>query len=191
MIRHAILFATAALGMSVHLCPLQADEGQQSEQDTAIHVPTPHDVIAKMLEAAKVTEQDVLFDLGCGDGRIVIAAATRYGCRAVGYDIDARKVKESQANVAEKDIGGLVKIEQRDIFKLDLSKATVITLYLLPEMNAQLIPQLRKLRDGSRIVTHDFPIEGIAHDRKLSLESAEDGGPHDVYLYVTPLKIAK
>ena len=158
------------------------------QQDSAIHVPTPPDVVAKMLEVAEVNENDLLYDLGCGDGRVVVAAALKYGCRAVGYDIDPRKVRQSKANVERNGVDKLVRIEQRDIFELDLREATVITLYLLPEMNEQLIPQLEKLEAGSRIVAHEFAIEGIEHDRKMTIKSQTDGVPRDVYLYTLPLK---
>jgi precorrin-6B methylase 2 len=169
---------------------VRAAEPPDNDEDTAIHVPTPHHVVAKMLEVAKVKKDDVLYDLGCGDGRIVVAAASKYGCRAVGYDIDARKVRQSWESVKAHGVERLARIERRDIFTLDLSKATVITLYLLPEMNEQLIPQLQKLKDGSRIVSHEFALEGIQYDRLITIKSAEDDGvPRDIYLYTVPLKM--
>ncbi len=164
-----------------------ADSPQASEEDTAIHVPTPPDIVAKMLEVAEVTKQDVLYDLGCGDGRIVIAAAQKTGCQGVGYDIDQRKVLESRDNVKKAGVEKLVRIYRQDIFTLDLSKSSVITLYLLPEMHEQLIPQLRNLKDGSRIVTHDFPVAGLRHDQELTIKSAHDEAPHRIYLYKSPL----
>lgn len=170
---------------------LQADDPVVSDKDSAIHVPTPQAVVDKMLEVARVDKSDVLYDLGCGDGRIVITAAAKYGCRAVGYDIDERKVKESKANVKKSGVDKLVQIEQQDIFKLDLRKATVITLFLLPEMNIQLLPQLEKLKDGSRVVCHEFPLKDIQHDRMLTITTQPDGVPRDVYLYTLPLKRAK
>ncbi len=113
-----------------------------------IYVPTPNDVVDRMLELANVQKDDLLYDLGCGDGRIVVTAAKRFGCKAVGYDIDPKRIKESQENVAKNNVGHLVTIEQKDIFTLDLSKADVITLYLLPSLNVKLIPQLKKLKGG-------------------------------------------
>lgn len=168
--------------------PVPADEPVVSEKDSAIHVPTPAAVVAKMLDVAKVTKEDVLYDLGCGDGRIVIAAASKYGCRAVGYDIDARKVKESQENVKKNGVEKLVQIECQDIFKLDLSKASVVTLFLLPEMNIQLIPQLEKMKAGSRVVCHEFALKDMQHDQKLTVTTQPDGVPRDIYLYTLPLK---
>jgi precorrin-6B methylase 2 len=167
---------------------VQADDRVASEKDTAIHVPTPAVIVAKMLEVAKVTKDDLLYDLGCGDGRIVIAAASKYGCRAVGYDIDERKVEESKVNVQKNRVEKLVQIECQDIFKLDLQPATVITLFLLPEMNIQLIPQLDKMKDGSRVVCHEFALRDVEHDRKLTITTQPDGVPRDIYLYTLPLK---
>ena len=167
---------------------LHADEPVASEKDSAIHVPTPPEIVAKMLEAARVDKDDLLYDLGCGDGRIIIAAASKYGCRAVGYDIDERKVKESRENVKKNGVEKLVQVEHKDIFKLDLQKATVITLFLLPEMNIQLIPQLEKLKDGSRIVCHEFALKGVQHDRMITITTQPDGVPRDIYLYTLPLK---
>ncbi|GAH48208.1 unnamed protein product, partial [marine sediment metagenome] len=97
-----------------------------------LFVPTPQEAVDKMLELAEVKKDDLLYDLGCGNGIIVVTAAKRYGCKAVGYDIARKRVKESLANVEKSNVGHLVRIEQRDIFTLDLSKADVITLYLLP-----------------------------------------------------------
>ncbi len=165
-----------------------ADTPQASDQDTAIHVPTPPDIVAKMLEVAELTARDVLYDLGCGDGRIVIAAAEKTGCRAVGYDIDQRKVLESRNRVKQAEVEHLVRIYRQDIFQLDLSKASVVTLYLLPEMNEQLIPQLKKMKSGSRIVTHDFPIAGLRHADRLTVTSTHDGAPHQIFLYKLPLQ---
>jgi len=127
-------------------------------------------------------------DLGCGDGRIVVTAARRYGCRAVGFDIDPRRVEDSLQNVRKNNVGHLVTIEQKDIFTLDLSRANVITLFLLPSLNANLIPQLEKLKPGSRIVSHSFAMDGIKPDRVVTMISREDQCEHKVYLWTTPLK---
>ncbi len=122
-----------------------------------VYVPTPHDVVEKMLELAKVKKGDVMYDLGCGDGRIVVAGAKR-GAKATGFDIDPERIKEARANVKENKVEKNATIRQEDIFTLDLSKANVITLYLLRSLNVKLIPQLQKLKPGSRVVTHDFDI---------------------------------
>jgi SAM-dependent methyltransferase len=156
-----------------------------------IFLPTPHDVVAKMLETAKVTKNDVLYDLGCGDGRIVVAAAKKYGCKCIGYDIDPKRVAEARANVAEAKVGHLVKIEEKDIFELDLSKASVVTLYLLSDLNVRLIPQLEKLKPGSRIVSHDFDMRGVEPEQEIKMTSDHDSWEHTVYFWTTPLKKTK
>ena len=153
-----------------------------------IYVPTPQDVVDKMLELAQVRKDDLVYDLGCGDGRIVVTAAKRFGCRAVGFDIDPRRVEESLQNVQKNNVGHLVGIEQKDIFTLDLSKADVITLFLLSRLNVKLIPQLEKLRPGSRIVSHNFAMEGIKPDKVVKMFSNEDQFEHTVYLWTAPLK---
>jgi precorrin-6B methylase 2 len=153
-----------------------------------IYVPTPNDVVDRMLELANVQKDDLLYDLGCGDGRIVVTAAKRFGCKAVGYDIDPKRIKESLENVAKNNVGHLVTIEQKDIFTLDLSKANVITLYLLPSLNVKLIPQLKKLRVGSRIVSHDFRMKGVKPDKVVNLISSEDNAQHKIFLWTAPIK---
>jgi precorrin-6B methylase 2/LEA14-like dessication related protein len=153
-----------------------------------IYVPTPQDVVDKMLELAQVRKDDLVYDLGCGDGRIVVTAAKRYGCRAVGFDLDPRRVEESLQNVQKNNVGHLVKIEQKDIFTLDLSQADVITLFLLSRLNVKLIPQLEKLRPGSRIVSHNFGMEGVRPDKVVTMPSSEDHFEHKIYLWTTPLK---
>jgi ribosomal protein L11 methylase PrmA len=189
-----------ALGLLVSplVCPaLLAQEKEQeakpSRTPDVIYVPTPHEVVARMLEMAKVTKDDLVYDLGCGDGRIVVAAAKEFGCHAVGFDIDPKRIAEAKANVKKNKVGDLVKIEQKDIFELDLSKANVITLYLLPSLNVRLIPQLEKLKPGSRIVSHDFDMQGVEPDKKVEVESKRDGvtETHTVYFWTTPLKKTK
>ena len=125
-----------------------------------IYVPTPQEVVDKMLEMAEIKAGDVLYDLGCGDGRIVVTAAKRYGIKAFGYDIDPARIRESLVNVKSNNVEHLVTIKQEDIFTLDLREANVVTLYLLPELNVKLMPQLAQLKPGSRIVSHDFSMRG-------------------------------
>ena len=164
----------------------KADEYREPD---VIYVPTPQNVVDKMLELAQVKKDDLLYDLGCGDGRIVVTAVKRYGCRAVGYDIDPERVKESLENVQKNNVGHLAKIEQKDIFTLDLSEANVITLYLLPSLNVKLLPQLEKLKPGSRILSHEFRMRGIKPDKIIKLHSDYDNQEHKIYLWTTPLTI--
>lgn len=178
-----------------------------------IYVPTPQKVVDKMLEVAKVTKNDVVYDLGCGDGRIVVSAAKKLGARGFGFDLDPERVKEANENVKGADVGGLVSIKQENVFNVDLSPATVVTLYLLPELNVKLIPQLEKMRPGSRIVSHDFDMEGAIPDGHWTVNAPEfvdkEGysawkgaaipedkknykeRAHEIYLWTIPLKKAK
>lgn len=152
-----------------------------------LYVPTPPSVVTRMLELARVGRDDLVYDLGCGDGRIVIEAARRYGARAVGFEIDPTLVAEARRNVAAAGLQQRVRIEQRDIFELDLTPANVVTLYLLPELNVRLLPQLARLQPGSRIVSHDFDIAGVMPQQALTLRPDPAGPDHSVYLFETPL----
>ncbi|MCR4414658.1 MAG: class I SAM-dependent methyltransferase, partial [Thermoguttaceae bacterium] len=115
----------------------------------------------------------------------------KYGVKAIGYDINPERIKEARANVKENKVEHLARIEQKDIFTLDLSKASVVTLYLLPRLNVKLIPQLEKLKPGSRIVSHDFDMEGVTPDKVINYTSKEDQTRHTIYLWTTPLKKEK
>jgi endoglucanase len=164
------------------------EELKKVREPDVIFVPTPQEVVDKMLELAQVKKDDLVYDLGCGDGRIVVTAAKKYGCRGVGYDIDPQRIKESLENVQKNNVADLVRIEQKDIFTLDLSDANVITLYLLPRLNVKLIPQLEKLKPGSRIVSHDFDMNGVKPDMVVTVTAVQGYGTHTVYLWTTPLK---
>ncbi|MER3414828.1 MAG: hypothetical protein C4297_01250 [Gemmataceae bacterium] len=162
---------------------------QETRRPDVIYVPTPQPVVDKMLEIAKVTKDDIVYDLGCGDGRIVVTAAKKYGCKAKGFDIDPERVKESLDNVKKNGVEKLVTIEQKDIFTLDLSEATVVTLYLLPSLNVKLIPQLKKLKPGARIVSHDFDMRGVKPDKVINFTPPGEGQrEHTIYLWTVPLK---
>ncbi len=168
------------------------DEKEKKSRDPdVIYVPTPQVVVDKMLELAEVKKTDVVYDLGCGDGRIVVTAAKKVGCKAVGFDIDPKRIAESNENVKKNKVEKLVEIKQEDIFTLDLTKANVITLYLLPSLNVRLIPQLEKLKPGCRIVSHDFDMEGVKPDKEITVLAQDDifgEREHKIYLWTTPLK---
>jgi SAM-dependent methyltransferase len=120
-------------------------------------VPTPPDVVDAMLESVKVTKNDLVYDLGCGDGRIVIAAAKKYGARGVGIDIDPQRISEATANATKEGVSSLVRFLQADLFTTPIKDATVVTLYLLPSLNEKLKPRLlNELKPGTRIVSHAF-----------------------------------
>lgn len=134
----------------------EAEKGDLRTPDV-IYVPTPQEVVEAMLEMASVTSKDVVYDLGSGDGRIPITAAQKHGARAVGIDIDPQRIKEAHENLAKaENVGDRVRFLNQDLFETDLSEATVITLYLLPSLNQKLMPQLKQLKPGTRIVSHSF-----------------------------------
>lgn len=121
------------------------------------YVPTPQPVVDKMLDMAKVKKGDVLYDLGCGDGRIVITAAKERGARGVGIDLNPQRISEAEANAKEAGVTDRVKFMEGDLFKANFADATVVTLYLLPDVNQRLRPQLwKQLKVGTRVVSHDF-----------------------------------
>lgn len=160
---------------------------QKATRKLDVHfVPTPREVVDKMLEMAQVKEDDVVYDLGCGDGRIVIAAAKKYKCKAVGFDLDDDRVREARAKVKAEGLEDLVTIEKKDLFEVDLKPARVVTLYLLPELNERLLPQLKQLKPGSRIVSHEFEIKGYPPKQSANVNVEEVG--HSIYLWQAPLK---
>jgi SAM-dependent methyltransferase len=152
-----------------------------------LFIPTPHDVVVQMLELAKAQEEDVVYDLGCGDGRILVAAAGRFGCRAAGFDIDPRRVKQARENLRKNMVEESARVEEKDLFQVDVRPASIITLYLSPKFNARLIPQLETLKPGSRVVSHQFDMEGVEPEKKLHYRSHEDGRIHTLFLWTTPL----
>ena len=151
-----------------------------------IFVPTPQEVVDKMLELAQLKKGDVLYDLGCGDGRIVVTAAKKYGVKAIGFDVDPQRIKEARENVERNGVGNLVTIKQADIFEQDLRAANVVTLYLLPELNVRLMPQLKQLKEGSRIVSHDFDMRGAKPKKVVTVRSDDQQEEHTVYLWTVP-----
>ena len=145
-----------------------------------VFVPTPEEVIEKMLEVAKVTPNDVVYDLGCGDGRIVVAAAKK-GARAVGIDIDPQRIKEANARAQAEKVTARARFIENDLFEANIGEATVVTLYLLPRLNEKLKPKLLKeLKPGTRIVSHAFDMGDWEAD------SAFDVGGRRVYFWTIP-----
>ncbi len=178
-----ILIAMASMGASAG-----DEKAEWMRTPDVVYVGSPYDVVSKMLRMAQVKRDDRVYDLGCGDGRIVVLAAQKYGSRAVGYEIDPDMVRLSRENTAANHVEDLVKIVQADIFTIDLKEADVIQLYLLPEMNRKLLPQIDKMKSGSRIVCHNYDLEGIKPEETFTMISNEDNASHTLYLYTTPLK---
>ncbi len=160
--------------------------GREDAEDLAPYVATPLPVVEKMLEMARLTPDDVLYDIGCGDGRMVIAAARDYGCRGVGIDIDESLIKMSRASAEEEGVAALTRFIAMDATKAHYTEATVLALYLLPESLELLRPLFEKeLRPGARIVTHDYSIPGWDEKKVASEEASEvSGKAHRVHLYI-------
>lgn len=152
-------------------------------------ITTPDVVVDKMVELAEIKENDLVYDLGCGDGRLVITAAFKTGCSGVGFDIEPKRVAEATENARLHEVEGRVQIIEQDVFTVDLSKADVVMTYLLPWMMNKLLPQFHAMRDGCRIVAHDFWIDGVEPEKVFDLVDAKKRRTTSVYLYRTPLKI--
>ncbi len=158
-----------------------AQTAQNTRSPDVIFVPTPQELVDDMLRLADVKKGDVLYDLGSGDGRIPITAARRYGIRAVGIDIDPDRIKEANANAAKAGVTKLVTFRQEDLFQAGWKDATIVTLYLLPELNLKLRPRLLKeLAPGTRIVSHQFDMGDWKPEKKLEMEG------RTIYFWTVP-----
>jgi hypothetical protein len=157
------------------------------------YVPTPQNVVDRMLEIAKVGPQDYLIDLGSGDGRIVVTAARKYGARGFGVDLNPTRISEANENARSAGVTDKVQFHQRDLFETDLASATVITMYLLPRVNLELRPKLLELKPGTRIVSHDFSMGDWKPEHHEEVEAKGKyggaGGRSDIYLWIVPAKV--
>jgi SAM-dependent methyltransferase len=157
-----------------------AQEKQLRTPDV-VYVPTPENVVQQMLKLANVKKGDVIYDLGCGDGRTVITAAKDFGARGVGIDINPERIKESQENAKSAGVTDRVVFRLEDLFQANIKKATVVTLYLLPSLNVKLRPKLWKdLKPGTRIVSHDFDMGEWKPEKTVSLDH------HTIYFWTVP-----
>jgi len=169
----AVLFSSAAF----------AQAPARTQAPDVIYVPTPYEVVDEMLKLAGVKKGDVLYDLGSGDGRIPITAAKKFGIRAVGIDIDPQRVEEAKDNARKNGVTNLVQFRQEDLFRANFREATVVTLYLLPDLNVKLRPKLlAELKPGSRIVSHQFDMGTWRPEKRVELNG------RTIYLWTVPPK---
>jgi len=164
--------------------PSDSNPETPEREPDVVYVPTPYAVVEKMLELAEVGENDVVYDLGSGDGRIPIMAAQEYGARGIGIEIDPERIQEARQNAQEEGVTDHVEFIQQDLFETNLSEATVVTLYLLPSLNVKLRPKLLKeLEPGTPIVSHDFNMGDWEPERVVEVKGST------VYLWTVPEEI--
>ncbi len=190
--KYTVCLAMLAGLLVFAITPLIAEENTEEpvfiQTPDVVYVGTPYDIVSQMLKLAKVKKDDLVVDLGCGDARMLVLAAEKYGSKGIGYEIDPVMVRESRKNAERNNVADLVNIIQEDIFKVDISKADVLPIYLLPEMNLKLVPQFETLKPGSRLVFHNYDLEGYIPDKKIEVISNEDNSKHTLWLYTTPLR---
>ena len=169
----AVLFSGAAF----------AQAPARTQAPDVIYVPTPYEVVDEMLKLAGVKKGDVLYDLGSGDGRIPITAAKKFGIRAVGIDIDPQRIEEAKENARKNGVTSLVQFRQEDLFRANFREATVVTLYLLPDLNVKLRPKLlAELKPGSRVISHQFDMGTWKPEKRIELNG------RTIYLWTVPKK---
>lgn len=167
---------------------LGSSVGQWNQYDVP-YVSTPYPVVEEMLRIAEVNKDDILYDLGCGDGRIVITAVKKFGCRGVGVDLDPQRIKESRENAIKEKVENKVTFIQKDLFEADISEATVVTLYLLSSVNLKLRPRLlQDLKPGTRIVSHDFSMGEWEADAEKEVFVNDDR--HVIYFWIVPADVS-
>lgn len=163
--------------------------GPSREPDVP-YIPTTETAVKAMLELAEVKRTDIVYDLGCGDGRIVIAAAKSYGARGVGIDIDPALIREAKKNARQAGVEHSVEFREQDLFQANFRDATVVTLFLLPAVNKRLLPQLEALKPGTRVVSNTFEIGGWKPVREMVVKDDPDDdyyfGSHRLFLWIVP-----
>jgi len=173
-----VLFASLAV----------AQTSRPKHQVDVPYVPTTEEAVKAMLKLADVKKSDIVYDLGCGDGRIVIAAAKEYGAHGVGIDINPERIQEAEANAKKAGVEKLVRFEENDLFDADIHGATVVTLFLLGSVNLRLRPKmLRELKPGTRIVSNTFDMGDWKPDREMNVgDASEESFSHRLYLWIVP-----
>ena len=183
---HTSVRFAAALLLAGFFQVTHAQTREATRTPDVIFVPTPQEVVDEMLRLAKVTKGDVLYDLGSGDGRIPITAARKYGVRGVGIDIDPERIREANENAKRNGVTNLVTFRNEDLFKANFREASVVTLYLLPDLNEKLRPKLwAELKPGTRIVSHQFEMG------KWKPEKVVEVNGRTIYFWTVPARPEK
>ena len=183
-------FAVGVLSIAA----LTAQTPQPAHTPDVPYVPTSPEGVQAMLKLADVKKTDVVYDLGCGDGRIVVAAAKDFGARGVGIDIDPQRIAEAKENARKAGVTDRVRFEENDLFQADIHEASVVTLFLLSSVNLKLRPKLlQELKPGTRIVSNTFEMGDWKPDKELTVGDPEDGSywSHRLYLWIVPAREAK
>jgi precorrin-6B methylase 2 len=182
--RAAVLLALLVAGA---VSTVASGVPQNEFRSDVIYYPTPQGVVDAMLKLARVTSADVVYDLGSGDGRIPVTAARAYGARAVGIDIDPRRIQESRANATAAGVADKATFINQDLFTADIREATVVTLYLLPELNTKLLPKFnRELKPGTRVVSHAFEMRDLDGYEFQPEQKLAIGRATTIYLWTIP-----
>lgn len=188
MKKYLILFTLALVS-----CAENSDTSKPLNKPNAevSFVTTPHNIVEKMLDWCEPTADDYIVDLGCGDGRIIITAAKKYGCKGRGYDIDPKLIAICKDRAKVEGVEDLVEFYQQDIFKTELPKeATIVTMFLLPEMNLRLMPYLQTLPDGVRVVSHHWEMPGVKPTKQEKVDNKNKNWPiSNVFYFETPMLV--
>jgi SAM-dependent methyltransferase len=193
MLRNRLISPSLALVALLSVNALAAQSAKPLRSPDVPYVPTTEKAVEEMLKLANVQKNDVVYDLGCGDGRIVIAAAKTFGARGVGIDINPERIKEARENAKRAGVEHLVRFEENDLFEADFKPATVVTLFLLPQINLKLRPKLLSdLRPGTRVVSNTFDMGDWKAEKQAALDGADDseysGLSHKFFLWTIPAR---
>jgi SAM-dependent methyltransferase len=189
--RSFLCSAAALLAASI----LTAQERRPRREPDVIYLPSTEQAVEAMLKLAEVKKTDVVYDLGCGDGRIVVAAAKLYGAHGVGIDINPVRIEEANENARKAGVEKLVRFEENDLFEADIHEATVVTLFLLPQLNVKLMPKLlRDLKPGTRIISNTFDMGDWKPEKEIELDNADSEDSylsHKFFLWRVPARGGK
>lgn len=193
MMRNTTIRSRVLLTVMLSAATLAAQSAKPARQPDVPYVPTTEQAVVEMLKLAAVTKNDTVYDLGCGDGRIVIAAAKNYGAKGVGIDINPERIREARENAKKAGVENLVRFEENDLFEADIKEATVVTLFLLPQINVKLRPKLiSDLKPGTRVVSNTFDMGDWKAEKETSISELADyeysGLSQKFFLWTIPAK---